>query len=136
LHWKNYLATGVAVTLLACSGDDGPSDPGTGDGGNVTVTVSNNSFAPATVSVPLNGIVTWNWSSQGVEHNVTFETGPASGNRTSGTFSHTFGTAGSFPYACTIHAAQGMSGVINVSTGSSGDGGGGGGGGGDDGGYP
>lgn len=122
MHWKNYLAA-VAVALLACSGDDGPSDPGSGDGGNLTVTVSNNSFAPATLSVPLNGTVTWNWASQGVEHNVTFETGPNSGNLSSGTFARSFTTAGSFPYNCTIHGPA-MSGVINVASGSSGGGGG------------
>jgi plastocyanin len=88
--------------------------------------VVNNSFTPGTLEVSLNGTVTWQWSSGGIEHNVTFAAGPGSGNRTSGSFSRTFGAAGSFAYACTIHAAEGMTGVVNVTTTTGGGGGGGG----------
>jgi plastocyanin len=115
----------VAAALLSCSGDGSPSEPdGTGDTG-VTIGVRNNLFDPATVQVPLNSTVTWQWSSGGVEHNVTFETGASSPNRSSGSFSRAFQTAGSFAYACTIHAAEGMSGVVNVTAGTGGTGGGG-----------
>lgn len=136
MKWRRVLAAPAAAALLSCGGDGGSNEPSDGDTGS-TVSVVNNAFTPGTVEVALNSTVTWQWNSGGVEHNVTFDAGPASGNRTSGSFSRTFAAAGSFAYACTIHAAEGMTGVVNVagSTGGGGDGGGGGGDGGG-GGYP
>jgi plastocyanin len=135
MTWTRLLAAIAAGALLGCSSDNGPSEPdGTGDSGP-TVTVSNNSFNPSTLDVPVNSTVTWVWSSGGVAHNVTFQTGPSSGDLNSGSFPRTFASTGSFPYVCTIHVAEGMSGVVNVTAGT-----GGGGAGGDDGGggggYP
>jgi plastocyanin len=131
MKWKPLIGI-AAVGLLGCSGDNGPSEPSDGGGNGATVTVGNNLFAPATVQVPVNSSVLWQWSSAGVAHNVTFETGPNSLDLTSGSFTRLFPTAGSFAYVCTIHAAQGMTGVVNVtaSTGGTGGSGGGGGGGG------
>jgi plastocyanin len=136
--WTHSLPAIYAASLLGCSGYNGPSDPGNGDTGP-TVTVADNVFDPATLEVPLNSRVTWVWSSGGVEHNVTFQTGPSSPTQGAGSFPRTFQSAGSFPYVCTIHVAQGMSGVVNVVAGGSGGGGGGddgSGGGGGGGGYP
>ena len=70
--------------------------------------------------------------------------GETSGNRSSGTYTRAFATAGTFPYHCTIHgsATSGMRGTVTVAEGAApgedddppgGDGGDGGGGGG---GYP
>lgn len=136
MKWGHLLAALSAVALLSCGGDGSPSEPGNG-GTGPTVAVVNNSFTPGTLEVSLNGTVTWQWNSGGIEHNVTFAAGPSSGNRTSGSFSRAFTAAGSIAYACTIHAAEGMTGVVNVAgaTGGGGDGGGGGGDGGG-GGYP
>jgi plastocyanin len=123
----------VAITtlliLVGCGGDDGPSEP-TDGGADATVAVQNNLFNPSAVTVPVNGIVAWQWNSGGVAHNVTFADG-SSGDRTSGTFERTFSTAGTFNYQCTLH--PGMTGSVAVTAS------GGGGGGGDDGGgggYP
>jgi plastocyanin len=127
---KRLLATVVAAVLLGCSGDSSPSQPGDMGGSGLTVAVRNNFFDPATLQVPVNSTVTWQWSSGGVEHNVTFDAGPGSGNRGSGSFARTFQTAGTFAYACTIHGAQAMSGVVNVAASTGGTGGGSGGGGG------
>jgi len=129
MKWQGLLIGAGAAALLGCSGDSSPSQPGDLPSGP-TVAVSNNLFAPATVTVPVNSTVTWQWNSGGVEHNVTFEAGPSSGNRTSGSFPRTFQAAGTFTYVCTIHGAQVMSGVVNVTAGTGGSGGGGGGGGG------
>ena len=75
-----------------------------------------------------------------MEHNVTFQSGSSSATQGSGSFARAFQAAGSFPYVCTIHVAEGMTGVVNVSAGTGGTGGGGGGGGDDPGGggggYP
>jgi plastocyanin len=137
MHWTRLLPAITVAALLGCSGDSGPSAPG--DTGNTgpTVSVRNNLFAPTPLEVPVNGTVTWVWNSGGIEHNVTFQGGPSSPTQSSGSFPRTFPTAGSFAYICTIHAAEGMSGVVNVTSGTTGGGGGtggdngGGGGGGD-----
>jgi plastocyanin len=128
MKWMSPLAT--AAVLLGCGGGS-PSQPTDTGGSGLTVAVRNNLFDPATLQVPVNSTVTWQWNSGGVEHNVTFQTAPSSGNQTSGSFPRLFSTAGTFPYECTIHGAQVMSGVVTVAgtTGGSGGGGEGGGGG-------
>jgi plastocyanin len=130
----------AAVAALGCSGDNNPSGPTTGGNGTNSVTVGTPNgglgFNPTTISVPVNGTVTWTWNSGGVTHNVTFQDGSTSGNKSSGSYQKTFPTAGSFSYLCTIHGSI-MSGTVNVTsasgqtggTGGSGAGGGGGGGG-------
>ena len=127
MKWKRLLPMVAALALGGCSGGSSPTQPG--DVGP-TVAVRNNLFAPATLQVRVNSTVTWQWNSGGVEHNVTFETGPSSGNRTSGSFARAFQTAGTYSYVCTIHGAQVMSGVVTVAAGTGGTGGGGGSGGG------
>jgi plastocyanin len=127
------------IALLGC-GSDGPS--GTDDQPDEnTVLVRNNQFSPTPLSVAVNETVTFQWNSGGTVHNVTFQDGPASPNQGAGTFPRTFQAAGSFPYVCTIHAAEGMTGVVNVTAATGGAGGAGGGGAGDGdggggGGYP
>jgi plastocyanin len=88
--------------------------------GDQTVTVGPGlSFSPATVTVAPGETVTWNF--QGL-HTSTSDamTGPEvwnSGVLSSGTFSHTFGTPGTYPYYCAIHSFPGgtmMNGVVQV----------------------
>ena len=118
------LAVAAALAALGCSGDDNPSQPS--GGGSTTVQVGTPagglSFSPTSVTVPVNGTVTWNWNSGGVAHDVTFQDGSESGPKSSGTFQKTFSTAGTFNYICSIHGTV-MSGSVTV-TGSSGDAGG------------
>jgi plastocyanin len=135
MKWKSLFLPLCAATLLGCSGDSVSPPPDDTGGNGLTVAVRNNLFAPASLQVPLNSTVTWQWNSGGVEHNVTFDTEPNSGNRSSGSFSRIFPTAGAYAYVCTIHGAQAMSGVVTVTAGTGGGGGGGGGDGGDGGGY-
>ena len=133
---RRYIAPlSVFLGLLACSGDDGPSEPTNGGTAAATVQVVNNAFNPSAATVAVNGTVLWQWNAGGVEHNVTFADGPASGNQTSGTFERTFSAAGAYDYVCTIHAAEGMTGTVSVTAGAGGGGdeGGGDGGGGE---YP
>ncbi len=128
----------VPLALLAC-GDDDTTDPGDG-ADQFTVSVVNNVFNPSTLSVPVGSNVTWEWgSTAGIPHNVTFEDGhPPSPDQTSGTYSRTFAATGDYAYVCTIHAAQGMAGVVSVTASTTGGTGGGGTGTGDGGGggYP
>jgi plastocyanin len=122
---KHLMLLGCAAAF-GCGGDDGPSQPSDG-GSTATVSVINNQFNPSSVSIPVNGTVTWQWNSGGVAHNVTFQDGN-SGDRTSGSYARPFSAAGNYSYVCTIHAAQGMTGTVTV-TGTAGGGGGTGGGG-------
>jgi Plastocyanin len=122
------------VAAAACSSDDGDSGP-TPEG---DVTVENNDFDPATLQVAAGSSVAWAWASGASTHNVTFDDGEASGNRSSGTYSRTFATAGTYPYHCTLHgtATSGMRGSVTVTVGGTGGDSGGNDGAGDGGGGP
>ena len=117
-----------AASVLLASGCGGDSS---GDGGTSNnpppdgdVLVQNDLFNPATLSVTAGTTVTWAWDSDGQTHTVTFDDNSVtSGQKSSGTFQHTFSTAGSFPYHCQIHPTI-MKGTITV-TSASGDAGGG-----------
>jgi plastocyanin len=88
-------------------------------GADVPVTVSNFVFSPATVTINEGDSVTW--TNTGGFHNVSSDTPGLfrSGDPAPApwTYSHTFATAGTFPYYCEIHGAvggAGMSGVVTV----------------------
>ncbi|MEX2155365.1 MAG: Ig-like domain-containing protein [Gemmatimonadales bacterium] len=79
-----------------------------------TVEVADNFFSPSSITVPLGTAVTWEWQGITLPHNVTFGAGgPADiPDRTSGSVSRTFNTAGTFNYVCTNH--PGMNGSVTV----------------------
>ena len=76
-------------------------------------------FSPSTVTVSPGEAVIWNFQAF---HTSTSDTsaGPEvwdSGFLSSGTFSHTFQTPGSYPYYCQVHSVPGgtvMNGVVQV----------------------
>ena len=76
------------------------------------VTVSDNQFSPANIQVSPGTTVTWTWAPNAADHNVSFADGATSGNKSSGTFTRTFSSGGTFPYSCTLH--PGMSGSVTV----------------------
>lgn len=132
---RRSILLAALVAAAACS------DGGSGPGPEGDILVENNDFDPSSLDVAPGASVVWAWSSGGVTHNVTFDDGEQSGNRSSGTYTRTFATAGTYPYHCTIHgsATSGMRGVVTVTApapGGEGDGGGGDGGGGYPGGNP
>lgn len=118
----------AAVTLAACGGGSTePSQyqpgtqqpPGGGTGGGTgggstssSVQVADNSFTPDSTTLGIGTTVTWNWGSGYAAHNVTFGDGTTSGNKTGGTFTRTFNTAGKYVYNCTNH--PGMRGVVMI----------------------
>ena len=79
------------------------------------VTILNQAFGPKAVSVKVGTTVTWtNGESDGDSHTVTFDAGGTkSGVLAPGaTYTHTFTTAGTFAYHCSIHPD--MHGVVVV----------------------
>jgi plastocyanin len=80
------------------------------------VSVVNNSFNPANSVVQVGSTVTWTWNSGGVEHTLTFTSGPPplppQTDQTSGTKAITFNTVGKYAYHCIIHG--GMDGTLQV----------------------
>jgi plastocyanin len=82
-----------------------------------TVEVSDFQFSPSTINgIPLGTTITWAWQGTTALHNVTFDAGagvpPPISNRTSGTGTATFNSAGTFPYHCTNHPQ--MTGSVTV----------------------
>lgn len=118
MRWSRSLLVLVALPLVACGGYDAGGSMSPTPPGHDSVTVQNNHFTPASVIPNGAGVVVWTWASGGVAHNVTFEDAIAgSGNKTSGTFSQTFLTPGTYRYRCTIHSSgfgSGMSGSVVV----------------------
>ena len=124
--------TGLALAALlaaSCGSDDSNDAPddggdGGGNGGGTenTVTVSNNTFSPASLTVAAGTTVTWSWTSSASNHNVVGDDAnnpPSSGAPTDGpqTYQFAFGQPGTFRYHCTVHGGpggSGMSGTIIV----------------------
>jgi len=71
---------------------------------SASVTIKDFEFTPATVTIAIGGTVTWT-NDGPATHTATADDGSFdSGNLSQGkTFSHTFQTAGTFAYHCTIH---------------------------------
>lgn len=78
-------------------------------------------YDPAIIEIPVGGTVTWQ-NDGGREHTVTAvaEDGTPSGEFASGTvvgtgdYTHTFESAGEFPYHCEFHADEQMVGLVVV----------------------
>lgn len=88
---------------------------------NVTVGQNGSlTFSPANVTIHVGDSVEWTWDS--TFHSTTSGTGGSpSGLWDSGvnfslpnTFSHTFNSAGDFPYFCSVHYGSGMIGDVTV----------------------
>ena len=114
----------MAALAAACgsSSDNSNNDNG-GDGGDggtsLAVTVSNNTFSPASLTVPVGSTVTWTWANGASNHNVIGDDGanpPSSGAPSNAPHSYafTFSTAGTFRYHCGVHGAAGGSGMAGT----------------------
>ena len=105
----------LSLLLVGCGGDgDEGTDPGPDPQANTVRATITNVFVPASLEVAVGTTVTWVFETT---HNVTFDPAvagaPSSIETTStGSVPRVFGTAGTFPYVCTIH--PGMSGVVSV----------------------
>ena len=83
-----------------------------------TVTVGDNFFSPANVTINVNDTVQWNWSmGELAPHSTTSRSTPTLWNSGVNTepfsFSHTFTSGGNFPYWCNVHTSL-MTGSVTV----------------------
>jgi plastocyanin len=90
--------TGTAAATVAPTSTPGAAAK------SASVTIKDLEFTPATVTIAVGGTVTWTNNGPST-HTVTADDGSFdSGNLSQGkTFSHTFQTAGTFAYHCSIH---------------------------------
>ncbi len=85
-----------------------------------TVSVGDDFFSPASVTINVGDTVKWTWAGGGlITHNSTGPGTPPlwaspSTSVVGTTFSHTFPTAGTYSYVCTFHAVFGMVGSVTV----------------------
>ncbi len=104
---ERVLMTALAVVAAAsCSSHTAPTIH------TNQVSVQDNFFTPQQVTVAVGDSVTFTWAGA-VQHNVTFNDGPASVSQQTGTYKRVFTATGTYPYHCTIHGLS-MSGTIVV----------------------
>ena len=123
---RNVCIALALISAAACGG--GSSSTTTSPPGNTTpppggVSVTNNAFTPATQTVTVGGSVVWAWNTCTgdpyggnqlcVSHGVNFDDGTNSPTQGQGTYSRTFGAAGTYNYHCAVHGTA-MAGSIIV----------------------
>ena len=123
---KSAWITLALLSAAACGG----GDKTTGPVGNTPppaggISVINNSYSPAGKTITAGTTVTWAWNSctgggiygggpeTCVAHSVTFDDGTTSPTQEQGSYSRTFGAAGSYAYHCSIHGSA-MAGSVTV----------------------
>lgn len=79
------------------------------------VYIENMAFNPSTITVAANTTISWT-NKDGVSHTVTSATGLFNSGTiaNNGVYSHTFTTAGTYSYSCTIHPDMVGSVVVNA----------------------
>ncbi len=112
---KSFFVSALAVASFltiggALSANAVTNNVAVGQGGLV--------FVPATNNINVNDTIIWTWA--GPNHSTTSDatgTGAWDSGVNNSPFSYTnsFPTAGIFPFRCTVHAAEGMAGSVNVS---------------------
>lgn len=107
------LAIGTLIGLGACGGESDATPEDAGASSDLTVVARNMEFRPSTIAVKAGETVTWQFKDT-IPHNVVADDKSFQSKLlTKGTFTHTFASAGSFPYICTIHPT--MKGTVTVS---------------------
>jgi plastocyanin len=111
-----------AIVLAACGGGGGKTAAGNDMAGmnmgqmpattasasapvaTDAVDIKNFGFSPATITVKAGSTVVWT-NDDSIQHDITFDGGDIASNdlNHNDTFSHTFPTAGTFHYICSIH---------------------------------
>jgi plastocyanin len=116
------LALGLVTAGCGSDDDEGGSEPAktseekqpAGGAKTVEVSMKDIEFNPKDANVSKGGTVKWT-NNDSFGHDVTassFKSGGAGGIKPGGTFEHTFDTASTFSYRCTVH--PGMNGTVVV----------------------
>ena len=104
------MASLFTVLIILNSCEKSTDEPGPNE-----VFIQGHAFNPTTITVPVNTTITWTNKDADV-HTATNDTGGEinSGNISKNrTFSHTFATAGSYPYHCALHPAMTATVIVN-----------------------
>lgn len=117
---RRLIVVTAAALVAACTAAGYGTGPSNGDYGTGAVTVGASSFTPSNVRPDGSGHIVWTWGAN-VTHNIVFEdtTIAGSGSQSSGSFTRTFTTPGTYRFRCTIHSTDftnGMHGVVAVGT--------------------
>jgi plastocyanin len=110
-HIRFFICTAFLFAILSLTNgckNDSEDAPGANE-----VLIQGMAFSPSSITVSSGTTITWT-NKDGMDHSVTsntsiFDSGPISNN---GTYSHTFNTAGTFPYHCMVHPD--MTGTVTV----------------------
>jgi plastocyanin len=91
---------GMAMSAQMSGKAAGASTPVATD----AVGIKNFAFSPATITVPTGSTVVWT-NDDSIQHDITFNGGSIASSvlNHNDTFSHTFPTAGTYHYICSIH---------------------------------
>lgn len=108
---RRIAALGLLVLPLVGSACGGGSGGGGSGVKTNAVDAVDNKFEPVTAEIEVGDTVTWTFKGKAA-HNVS---GPGFRSKTvkTGTFAHTFNSAGTVSYQCTVH--PGMTGKVKVS---------------------
>jgi plastocyanin len=95
---------GIVAVAVSAAGCLGASGGGSVPPGAKVVQVRQMAFRPRIVTVKVGQPVTWRFEDAQVEHDVDAATGAFhSPLKDSGTWTHTFTTAGTYSYFCSVH---------------------------------
>jgi LPXTG-motif cell wall-anchored protein len=114
---SNVALMGLAMLLMLAVG--GPASAAT-----TGVSEVDFDFVPATVTIGVGDTVVWTNNSNS-PHTSTGGSWDSGTMNPGASFSHTFPSAGTFPYHCEFHESLGMVGTVIVQAGGGGGGGGG-----------
>ena len=108
----------IPALILSACGDDDSSPTGTNPG-PLTVSVVDNRFVPASMTITAGDSITWRFEGSNT-HTVTEGTDLTGSHlfdsleKSSGTFGYRFNAAGTYPYHCRPHFILNMKGTITV----------------------
>jgi len=112
---KNKLLIGVfvvlAVALTGCSYSNKPSSSGSSAVATNAVSANNFAFSPSNITVKVGTEVTFT-NDDSTTHTITFDLFQSGDVAPGQSFKHTFDTAGTFSYHCSIHPS--MTGQVEV----------------------
>ena len=110
----------IPTLILSSCGDDDES-PTVPNPGPLTVSVVDNRFVPASITITAGDSITWRFEGSN-RHTVTEGVSPSGSHlfdsveMSSGTFGYRFNTAGTIPYFCRPHFDVDMKGTVTVQT--------------------